>query len=104
MRRLEATIKNGYTIKLDEEDAHLVEKYDWRAYKNRNTTVITVRTRCGAKEERLCLPRLIAQAQPGQWVWHLNGDPLDVRRGNLKAMHRPTGHKSGRAAEKYQEE
>ncbi len=101
---MEATIKNGYTIHVDEEDSYLLEKYNWRAYKNRNTTVITARIRDGEKEERLSLSRLIAQAKPGQWVWHLNGDPMDVRRDNLKVMHRPTGRKLGSKVKRRKDE
>lgn len=90
---MEAAIENGYTIDIDEEDAHLLEQYQWRAYRNRNTTVITARIRKAGRDERLSLSRLIVEAQPKQWVWHLNGNPLDVRRSNLKIMHRPTGRR-----------
>lgn len=100
---MEATIGNGFIIQIDDEDSHLLEDHKWRAYKNRNTTVITARLTKEGKDERLSLPRLITQAKPGQWVWHLNGDPLDVRRHNLKIMHRPTGRKLGSMTERCKE-
>lgn len=91
---MEATTKNGYTIQIDEEDAYLLDAHNWRAYKNRNTIVVTARRTVDGKDERLSLSRIIVGAERGQWVWHLNDNPLDVRKENLKVMHRPTGRKS----------
>jgi hypothetical protein len=69
-------IKGG-TVIVDAQDAHLLSEYHW--YVNNGY----VRSNSHGHRGRL-LHRLITQAPAGMIVDHINGDPLDNRRANLR--------------------
>lgn len=63
---------------VDDEDFDLVSKYVWQpAVSGSGTGLVYAVT-------KLRMHRLIMQAPPGMMVDHINGDPLDNRRANLR--------------------
>lgn len=76
-------IIRGETVLIDEQDAHFLERYSWRiedGYIKAGTTTSS------GKRVTLYLHRLIAGAQKGQIVDHINGIRSDNRRGNLRIV------------------
>lgn len=74
------TLKNGEEIKIDEEDLPLVRKYNWQTnngYVFRTEQVDFVKT-------RYYLHRELLNAPNGMEVDHINGDPSDNRRCNIR--------------------
>lgn len=74
----------GNTAIVDEEDAELLSVSTWR-YLERNAGKRYL-VRGPRKDGIRYLHRLIANAQPGQTVDHINGDTLDNRRDNLRIV------------------
>jgi hypothetical protein len=78
-------IISGYCVLVDDEDAHLLDKYRWR---------VQSQTKChrthryvvawGEGRRLLLLHREIAGAVKGQVVDHKNHDTLDNRRENVR--------------------
>jgi hypothetical protein len=96
----ELTTQNGFTVTLDDQDIELFAKYRWFAYapesrENRTIRRLYVMTHIylGVENGRshsktVYLHRLIAGAQPGETVDHINMDALDNRRANLRIASR----------------
>ena len=83
---MEATLASGHTIRIDEHDAYLLERYCWRAYRlgGKLRVVALVQTEPGQSRTMLQLARLILRAPPRRPIRHRNGDTLDLTRANLK--------------------
>lgn len=71
----------GGRIRLDQDDAHLLDDYTWRI--DRNGYVVHS-YRHGNKVKRLYLHRLIMKAGRGKVVDHINHNRSDNRKTNLR--------------------
>jgi hypothetical protein len=78
-------LSGGQVTLIDTCDLSWVSEYAWRL-SNRGYACRTIRLGTGraAKKSALHLHRVIAGAQPGQLVDHLDGDPLNNQRANLR--------------------
>lgn len=77
--------QGGYTL-VDDEDAHIVGHWRWRLFANRYPgRGIRPGGRHG-KQGVIYLHRAITDAGPGEAVDHINGDPRDNRRANLRIV------------------
>ena len=74
------TLNNGAKIEIDSEDLPLVKKYNWQTnngYVFREKQVNFVKT-------RYYLHRELLNAPDGMEVDHINGNPSDNRRSNIR--------------------
>jgi hypothetical protein len=78
-------IISGYCVLVDDEDAHLLDKYRWRVQSqtkcHRTHRYVVTKTK---DRGALLLHREIAGAGKGQVVDHKNHDTLDNRRENVR--------------------
>lgn len=72
------TVKSGKTFLIDEDDLDFVKQYRWSVDKDGY-----VRGGKG-KERNLKLHRVLLNVQKGQVVDHINGNPSDCRKNNLR--------------------
>lgn len=72
------SLNNGQFAIVDDEDFDLVNQYVWQAHKagGKNPLVYAV--------SKLRMHRLVIQCPKGLIVDHINGDPLDNRKSNLR--------------------
>lgn len=80
----------GSVVVVDDEDADLVAESKWR-YKHAcrgKSYVVRGAHKYGKLYREGALHRLIAKAEKGQIVDHINGDTLDNRRCNLRIVTR----------------
>lgn len=75
-------ILNGKTIYFDEEDKNIVFKHSWYLQRCGGTKYYVAH---GGSKNRIWLHREIIKPQDNQIVDHINGNPLDNRRLNLRA-------------------
>lgn len=66
----------------DPEDAHLLEPYIWRMSRGYASRIVNI----GGKRVRVYAHRIIAGAGVGDIVDHINGNPSDNRRANLRIV------------------
>lgn len=78
---MEYTIAGGVVIEVDSESLLLCESYRW--YMNPVKEGLAY-ARAGVGGKAMYLHRLIAGADPGEMVDHINGNTLDNRRINLR--------------------
>ena len=72
-------LKRGY-IQVDDDVYEWANRYSWTAHQTRTTVSI----QGSINGEYVTLSRLIMNAPPDMQVDHVNGDPLDNRRENLR--------------------
>lgn len=72
---------------IDSDDAERVNQYSW-------SLVSKGRPRARVNGKKTYLHRLILNAPEGAWVDHVNGDPLDNRRINLRFCNANTNAKN----------
>lgn len=89
------TDKSGMTFKVDIEEYERVRTRYWAVDKSRGGYVYSNRhkSECDKTEKRILLHRYIAQAPEGMVVDHINHDPSDNRKSNLRiATRAENGH------------
>lgn len=69
-------LSQGLDALIDEEDLPLVSRYKWYAAKSSHGLIYAV--------TRVRMHRLITDAPYGLYVDHINGNPLDNRKENLR--------------------
>ena len=81
-------IIDGHKVLIDEDDAHILSRYSWRAPTNRNKTYVRCDTRKQGKKVYLLLHREILGLKVGDKLQadHINGNSLDNRRENLRVV------------------
>ena len=86
----EIPITKGYVAVVDDDDYDWLSKHRWCASVDKRDQYVSVRTTMykyfeGYKWRRgIKMHRMILDAKPGEVVDHINGDPLDNRRENLR--------------------
>jgi len=86
----EITLTKGKSAIVSDEDYDWLSKYRWSASIDKRDGYASARTTIykrfeGYKWRRsIRMHRLILDAKPGEFVDHINGDPLDNRRENLR--------------------
>jgi hypothetical protein len=71
----------SYTILCDKEDAYLFETYTFWVYEYMGGYITIY---CQIKGKKLRLNRMIMSPEPGLVVDHINRNPLDNRKSNLR--------------------
>lgn len=83
MKQIQLT--KGYVTIVDDEDFKWLSKFKWCATVNKSGSVRAYR---GTKSNKKCtgflMHRVIMNAPPEKQVDHINGNPLDNRRCNLR--------------------
>lgn len=77
----------GYVTLVDDEDAHMVQTARWCAHKNgknKQKVYVQGKVRVDGRLVNVYLHRWLLDAPSGMDVDHINGDPLDNRRNNLR--------------------
>lgn len=78
-------LRKGQVVLLDDEDLARVAGFTW--YVNAQGYVVSLReNKRLAKLECVSLHRVILKAPKGRIVDHINGNPLDNRRSNLRLV------------------
>lgn len=97
----------GKTAKLDSDKVHLVDGYNWTCAKRAGGLFYAYRNECiDGKTVSVLMHRVIAGAQKGEVVDHIDGDGLNNRSSNIricthsenmrnrkKPKHNTSGHK-----------
>lgn len=73
---------SGRRVIFDESDAEVIESWPWRIW-SKGYVAYRVRDEDG-RIPVVLLHRLLTGARPGEFVDHVNGNPLDNRRQNLR--------------------
>jgi hypothetical protein len=110
MTIVEIPLSRGYVALIDAEDLHLVDGKTWHAFMNHDRGVyaatnnkVSVSPR---KYSTVFMHRLIVGATKEQVVDHINRNPLDNRRCNLRVATRSTNaanskHRADRSTSPY---
>lgn len=95
-RYAEIALTKGLKAKVSVEDAHLASR-SWQAFSHRNGTHYALGkvSLGGKKQKTISLHRVIVGMIPnGHHVGHINGDPLDNRRENLRVVGRDVNNRN----------
>lgn len=77
---------DGCLVVVDEEDAHLLSRYSWRLGGTKGKLYVRASTRVRGKKVQYLLHRSILSPLHGECIDHINGDPLDNRKCNLRIV------------------
>jgi len=82
----EVTLSRGKVALVDDEDYGFLMHWKWHAAKNSQSEDFYARrgVRVGGKLKMISMARVVADAQDGEEVDHINHDTLDNRRANLR--------------------
>jgi hypothetical protein len=81
---IEIPLTKGKVAIIDDEDAQFVLKHKWRARSNGKGWYARTNIRVGDKQRTITMHRMILDAPRGSVVDHINHNPLDNRRCNLR--------------------
>jgi hypothetical protein len=81
-------IISGFDVIVDAQDAHILGEGVWRVIDKPRNRYAKLNKSIDGKVVTLYLHRLIAGAQSGDTVDHINGNTLDNRRSNLRKVGR----------------
>ena len=77
-------LTKGYKVLVDDSDYEYLMTFKWSASESNGGGHVCAKT--GGGKHRQVMHRLLMEAGPGQVVDHINGNPLDNRRGNLRLV------------------
>ena len=77
-------VGGGHAL-IDPCDYFLADQYKWRPGGTDNSYAVAL-VRDGKSVKTTYLHRLVMAAGPGEIIDHINGDPLDCRRENLRSV------------------
>lgn len=80
----EIQLQHGNKTLIDDEDYDRVSAHHWRIHNKRNyvTSVFNIK----GKKKAIFLHRFIMNPPEGMFIDHINRDPLDNRRSNLRVV------------------
>jgi hypothetical protein len=81
-------ISQGQQMVIDKSDLGFVENFSWSAESYNGTFYVKTNVRKNGKWTTAKLHRLLLNAKPNEFVDHINGNPLDNRRSNLRIVTR----------------
>jgi hypothetical protein len=81
---LEVNLTRGYKTLIDKDDFLLLNCYSWQSKIIEGKIYAKTAYRINGKLKTFYLHRIIANAKSGEYVDHINGNPLDNRRNNLR--------------------
>lgn len=83
----EIPLTRGFCAIVDDEDYEVLTQWAWHAFKGHGEKYYAARNSAYDAEGRrqhIFMHRVIARTPPGMDTDHINGDPLDNRRANLR--------------------
>jgi hypothetical protein len=93
----EMELTGGYKVVIDAADFNFLSRYKWHAAECQSS-IVYARTaiKFGEKYQNIPMHRLIMNPRPGQVIDHINGNPLDNRRENLRIVNQKENCKNRR--------
>lgn len=88
----EITLTKGKSTMVDDEDYELLNKFIWNAH--RYGSKFRAITKKGPEGKEILMHRLIMKAPKGMEVDHINHNPLDNRKNNLRLASRADNQKN----------
>lgn len=80
-------LQTGYSTLIDEQDLPLIFAHRWRAVPvDKSRHYVARHPKKNGRRTTQYLHRLILQAEPGQYVDHVDGDPFNNQRSNLRLV------------------
>jgi len=89
----EIKLTQGQVTIVDDEEFEKLNRFKWHAQKEGRKFRAGRSVTCGNKRKTLLMHRIILNAPAGMEVDHINGNPLDNRRTNLRLA---TAHQNRR--------
>jgi hypothetical protein len=83
---MEKIINNSAVVKVDDQDGHLLTGRAWKLVKHGRKSYVIWSTTESGKRRKFFLHRLLMNAKAGQIIDHIDGDPLNNCRANLRIV------------------
>lgn len=83
----EVPLTKGLVALIDDEDFALVSQHKWRAKPEKKTgSFYAIRTSYKGRQHSIYMHRLVLNAPDGMGIDHINHNPLDNRKENLRLV------------------